>query len=99
MIKITIKRRVRRRSTIGLGELAIHQAPDAACVFILQLNRQGGIGKTLKTDWARKPFDRGGADGSKMNVAGSGIRSSVMHRGADFDAGGKAVENKAPRFL
>lgn len=88
-----------KRSSIIPGKGAIDSAHRASGVLPSQCFVQRGIGEALVTDRARPAVDARSADASEVAVAGSGVGATMVHRRADFDAGGEAIENEAPDLL
>src|SRR5262249_9228426 len=81
-------------SAIILRQLIVHQPPDSGLIHIAQFDRQSLLRKVLITDRARETFYRRRAYRRRARVGHRGIRPSVVHRRADFDARRETVEDQ-----
>lgn len=70
-------------------------ALDAERVCFLEFGGQGGVWETLPSDGAAETEDGHGADGGAAAIRGGGKWATVDDAVADFDSGGKAVEDEA----
>src|SRR5262249_10789570 len=81
------------------GQWAINEPPDFARILIAQFRWERVVGKILEAYRPGKTFYGHGADRSKMRAGGGWIGAAVMHGRANFDAGGKAIEDEASGLL
>ena len=79
-------------------ELAVDEPHDPERIPVLQLVRQRRLREILVADGADEAIDRVRADRSGAAVAGGRVRAAVHHRVADFDTGGKAIDDEPARF-
>ena len=63
------------------------------------LTGQGPLRKVLIAEGGDEAFDSRRADGCRARVGHRGIGAAVMHRGADFNARRKAIENQPSGLL
>src|SRR4051794_1540832 len=76
----------------------IHGPHHPERIPILQLRRQCIRREILIAYGPRPSTDGGGADARKTRIRGGGKGAAVLHRGADLDPGGKAVEDEPAGF-
>src|SRR6266567_4330010 len=83
-----------RHSQAIFHELPIHQSPDLPLIFISQLDRQCRIRKILEANRTGKTLYRCRSYRREMCICRGGIRSPMVHRGANLDSGGKSVKDQ-----
>jgi hypothetical protein len=87
------------RNTYSIQIVSSHSAhslnPQRICV--LEFCGECFIWEALPSDGTAEAEDGHGADGGAAAIRGGGKRTAVDHAGADFDAGGEAVENQPTR--